>query len=300
MQRYHRFIIFTFLLINTTAYASGVFVEGLYWRATETNNWAYINSLTVPTQTLNYKTIHFNYNPGVRVGAFYEIDNYDVLLAYTHFYTSTNDSATGNIQPSFIGSVTAKPSTAYLYSSGQVHQSINYNIVDFDFGASFHPTQTIMLHPIIGLIGGSIDQTINAQYQGTTSSNEKLVNNFRGIGPKFGVDAEISLGDCFTMQPKLFGSFATSYLLGYWNINDTTSVIPSRTVTVAGSNPRMGAITLQGAMGFTFAYKQWQAKIAYEIQDWRDQAQFFDNDTGAHNNDLILQGLVFGLTYRFT
>ena len=285
--------------MNSSAYASGAFLEALAWRATETNDWAYINSLTVPNQTLNYKSIQFNYSPGVRLGAFYEKDTTDLVLAFTHFYTSTNDSATGNIQPSFLGSVTAKPAHSYLYSSGQVNQSITYNIIDFDLGKSFHPTEIIMLHPILGLMGGWIDQTINAQYQGSTTSNEKIMNNFKGIGPKFGIDTEINLFSCQDVHPLLYASFAVSYLLGIWNIRDTTTVTPYDYIAVSGTNPRMGAVTFQGALGFKFDYKKLQLKLAYEINDWRDQVQFFDNDTGAHNNDLILQGLTLGLTYRF-
>ncbi len=281
------------------SYANGFFIDALRWRATETNDWVYNNSLTTPSQTLDYKGIEFNYSTGVRIGAFYEKNNNDLALAYTHFYTSANDSASGNLQPSFIGSVTAKPSHAYLYATGQVNQKINYNIIDIDLGHAFYPTEVISLHPYIGIIGGWIDQTINAAYQGSTSSNEELLNNFKGFGPKVGIDTNIRLFEYHAMQPQLFASFATSYLLGNWNIRDTTSVIPNDQVNVIGSNPRMGAITLQGAIGFKMDYKQLRVKLAYEINDWRDQCQFFDNDTGAHNNDLILQGLTFGINYSF-
>lgn len=299
MQSFYRFIILSLLLISNYAYSSGFFLDVLEWRATETDDWAYINSLTTPNQTLNYKSINFNYKPGVRAGAFYEMNDTDLLLAFTHYYTSANDSASGSMQPSFLGSVTAKPSHAYLYSTGQVNQSIMYNVVDFDLGRAYHPTQIIMLHPLLGLMGGWIDQTIKAQYQGSTSTTETVINNFKGIGPKFGIDAEVNLFSSHSIQTNLFGSFAASYLLGSWNINDTTTVVPVNNIIVSGSNPRMGAVTLQGAIGFKFDYKQLQLKVAYEANDWRDQCQFFDNDTGAHNNDLILQGLTLGLAYRF-
>lgn len=299
MQRYHRFLIFTCLLISATTHASGVFIDALRWRVTETNNWVYNNSLSVPNQILDYKGIEFNYNTGVRLGTFYEKNNNNVLLAYTHFNTTANDSATGNLQPSFIGSVTAKPSHAYLYSSGQVNQRITYNIIDFNVGHDFQPTQAIMLHPFLGVMGGWIDQTIHTQYQGSTSADEQLINNFKGFGPKVGIDTDIQLFDYHHIRPALYASFATTYLLGYWNITDTTQAVPGNNVNVIGTNPRMGAITLQGAMGFKVDYKQLQIKLTYEINDWRDQCQFFDNDTGAHNNDLVLQGLTLGVSYRF-
>ncbi len=299
MQRYHQFLIFSILFFCGTAQASGIFIDALRWRVTDTNDWVYNNSLTVPNQILDYKGIEFNYNTGVRVGGFYEKNNNDLLLAYTHFYTTARDSATGNLQPSFIGSVTAKPSPAYLYTSGNVYQKINYNVIDLALGRSFHPAQAIRLHPYIGIMGGWIDQTINAQYYGSTSSNEELINDFKGFGPKIGIETEIQIVDYHNLQPQLFASFATAYIIGNWHLRDSTSVIPSRTINVISSNPRMGAITLQGAIGFKLDYKQLQVKLAYEMNDWRDQNQFFDNDTGAHNNDLILQGFTLGINYNF-
>ncbi len=299
MQGYNRFIIFSLLLVSSVTHASGVFLDALHWRATETNNWVYNNSLTTPNQTLNYSSIEFNYSTGFRLGGVYEKNKNDVLLAYTRFDTTARDSASGNLQPSFIGSVTAKPSHAYLYNSGQVNQHINYNVIDFDIGHRFDPAQALSLHPFIGVMGGLIDQTINAKYLGSTSADEQLINDFKGFGPKVGIDTDIQLFQFQAVHPVLFASFATSYLLGYWKISDTTNAAPANNVNVVASNPRMGAVTLQGAMGFKIDYKQLQFKLAYEINDWRDQCQIFDNDTGAHNNDLILKGLTLGVHYQF-
>lgn len=274
------------------------FLDGIDWRATETNDWAYVNSETLPQQTLNYKTIDFKYVPGFRMGINY-VCNWDFLFSYTRFHTTANDATVGNIQPAFLGSVTAKPSHAYLYQAGQVSQSIDYHIFDLDVGMRFHPTDSFILHPMIGLMGGWINQSIHARYQGTTAADEKLTNNFAGIGPKAGVDTDILLFNYHAYQPKLFAAFAASYLLGHWDINDVTNVNPPRKINVIGANRSMGALTLQGALGIRVAYKQLSVKLAYEINDWLDQSQFFDNDTGAHNNDLVLQGLTLGFTYDF-
>ncbi len=115
--------------------------------------------------------------------------------SYTRYSTTMHDSTTdGFIRPTFIGSVTAQPAPASLYTSGQIYQSINYNIFDANVGKQFHPASAWMLHPIAGLMGGWIFQTINATYQQpTVSTNEKVINNFFGIGPKVGVDTSITL-----------------------------------------------------------------------------------------------------------
>lgn len=309
MRHYYRLIILSTLLLSSSAFALRFFVEGLEWRATDTNNWAYINSETLPQQTINYKTIDFNYTPGFRVGVRY-ISTWDTLFSYTRYYTTAHDTATGLIRPSFIGSVTAQQTAADLYTSGQISYSIDYNIFDLVFGKQFNLTEVWMLHPMAGLMGGWINQSIHANYQGsailtgtyaggTTSTNEKITNNFAGIGPKVGVDTSFTLFNYHDYQPKLFVAFAASYLAGNWVIKDATNVIPQRNITVTGSSQSMGTLTLQSSIGFTLDYKKFALKVAYELSDWFHQNQFFDNDTGTHNNDLIFQGMVLGIRYDF-
>jgi hypothetical protein len=220
------------------------------------------------------------------------------LFSYTRFYSKTTDSATGLIRPSFVGSVTAQPSAADLYHSGQVSQTINYNIFDLDIGQQFHPAEAWMLHPIAGLMGGWINQSIHAAYQQPTrSTNEAITNNFFGIGPKAGVDTSITLCNYHDYQPKLIAAFAASYLVGNWVVRDITDVVPARRIAVTGPSQSMGALAMQGSIGLSLDYKKFKVKLAYELGDWFNQTQIFDNDTGTHNNDLILQGMVLGLTY---
>lgn len=296
MRHYHRLITIAILLFSGSAHALEFFLDGIYWRATETNDWVYINSETLPNQTITYKTINFDYSPGFMIGARY-VGTWDAMVAYTKFYDSANDSATGHLQPSFSGSVTAKPSHAYLYQSGTVNQSINYNIFDLVVGRRFYPIEALMLHPIAGFMGGWIDQSIHAQYQGPTSADEQIKNNFSGIGPKAGIEASVRLFNYQCYQPALVAAFAASYLLGHWNIKDVTVRNPPNTYFIQGTNHSMGALTLQSSIGIQLQHKNFAVKLAYDISDWFNQTQYFDNDTGAHNNDLILQGILLGVTY---
>lgn len=299
MRHYYRLIILSTLLFSSSAHTLEFFLDTIDWRVTETNDWAYVNNETLPYQTIEYKTIDFSYTPGFRIGASY-ISTWDALFSYTRLYTTTNDATVGNIQPAFLGSVTAKPSHAYLYQSGQVHQSINYNIFDLDFGKQFYPTKSLTLHPIVGLMGGWINQSIHAQYQGSTSANETITNDFTGIGPKVGIETNIELFNYHNYQPQLMATFAASYLWGHWSIHDMTNAHPPKTLYVSGVSHNMGALTLQSLLGIKIEHKKFAIKLAYEINDWFNQSQFFDNDTGTHNNDLILQGLTLGLVYHFS
>lgn len=298
MRNLYRFIILTSLIYTSSASAWTLFLDAVDWRVTETNDWCYTNSLSLPSQTIGYKTINFDYTPGFRLGGIYTAKTWDSLLSYTRLYTTAYDSATGNLRPSFSGSVTASPS-GYLFQSGKVSQAIDYNIFDLNLGRAFHPSESLILHPIVGLMGGWINQQISATFQGSTSTQETISNNFTGFGPKTGINTEISLLSYHDFKPALIANFAASYLIGHWHISDFTIAYPLKKVYVNGVSHRLGALTLQGMIGFQLKHKNFSAKLAYEISDWFNQSQFFDNDTGTHNNDLILQGLTLGISYDF-
>lgn len=287
----------SFLCVNY-AHAWTVFADYLYWRATNTQEWAYLNSLSVPNQTLTYKTLSYPYHSGFRVGASNNKE-WDTTFYYTHYQTTTRDTAVGNIIPSFLGSVTAKPFEGYFYQAGQVKATIKYNIFDLNIGRSMQLADALTVRPYVGAIGGSIYQAVYANYQGLRSTNETVHNNFSGVGPKVGVDADITLTQSDNSELKLIAKVAGSYLAGHWSITDQTQVTPPTSITISIPSRNMGAPVLQAEMGLKFNYHQLAFKVGYEINDWFNQNQLFDNDTGTHSNDLILQGLTVGLTYLF-
>jgi hypothetical protein len=45
--------------------------------------------------------------------------------------------------------------------------------------------------------------------------------------------------------------------------------------------------------------RNWNSAVGYEFNDWLNQCQIFDDATGPHNNDLIVQGLSVRAGYRF-
>ncbi|MEO7045896.1 MAG: hypothetical protein ABI091_11365, partial [Ferruginibacter sp.] len=68
-------------------------------------------------------------------------------------------------------------------------------------------------------------------------------------------------------------------------------------VNVAPRN--YGALGMQGMLGANVTYKNVSAKLSYEISDWFNQCQIFDDETGTQNNDLVLQGLTLSFAYKF-
>lgn len=300
MSLKNRFIIFSCLVFSLNTHASEIFIDPLYWRATETNDWTYINSMTTPNQTLTYKTISYDYAPGIRIGGLIDLKNDgDTQFYYTKYYISAHDSATGNMKSAYLGAKLSLPSSSYFFSSGQVTSYIHYNMLDWNFGKRFYVTKELMLRPLLGLEGGWINQTFNSSFQGTTSVIENINNNFRGLGPKIGIDGRLVFLQKNNYQASLIATFATSYLVGTWRNPDTLTANPPKSVSIYQSNRQYGSLSLQALLGLGFDYKNFSIKASYEINDWFNQCQIFDNDSGGHNNDLILQGLTLSLSYRF-
>lgn len=298
MRLKNRFIIFSCILFSSNAQAIEVFVEPLYWRATETIDWAYINDQMTPNQYITYKTLDFNYAPGVRVGVGINKGTWDTQFYYTRYYTRGTDSTTGYLKSGLLTSRLIQAAD-YFYLSGQASLAINFNMLNWDFGKRFDVSPALMLRPLVGLEGGWINQTYNTSFQGPSSITEQVKNNFSGVGPKVGMEGKLKLLDVNNYQVSAFATFTTAYLLGNWKITDALNANPPKTANIIVASRDMGAVALQGIVGANLDYKNVSVKLGYEINDWLNQVQFFDDDTGGHNNDLILQGLTLGVKWGF-
>jgi hypothetical protein len=302
MQIFNRLLITTGLLYSAGAYAGNegsfrAFADILYWNATETVDWAYSNSLSLPHQHIAYQSGEFDYSPGFRVGIGYE-KNWDTELYFTKYTTQTSDSASGNLKSGFLGGTIGLIGGLDFYDSGQFKMDIDFNMIDWAIGKRFHISPALMIHPTIGIEGGWIDQSLRADLQGLHLTTEKIENNFWGVGPKFGVDGALTIIEKSGFRGFLIGEFSTAYLIGHWHLPDTYYDDSPKTIEVALDDRNAGVLALQAKLGVMLSYQSFSTSLSYEINDWFDQLQIFDDATGGHNNDLVLQGLTLRVSYR--
>jgi hypothetical protein len=257
--------------------------------------WVLVNDLGIPNQNIAYHNIKFDYDPGVRIGIEYNNTWYNKFY-YTGYYTKAYGSTNGNLVSTFLG---GKLATSGFYRSAQVNFRINFNTLDWDLGKKFYLAETVMLRPILGLRGGWINQQVVTNFQGPTSVTETVKNNFRGLGPKIGVASEIALYHTTPKKISIIADFSTSYLWGNWGISDVLTDNLANTFMINVGSRNFGAFTTQAILGAALEYKKLAFKLGYEIFDWFDQYQVLDDGTGAHQNDLVLQGLTLGVSYKF-
>ncbi len=298
MRYFYRLLILPLFLFSASGYAMEFFADALYWQANEPIDWALTNNLSTSNQAITYKTVDFGFAPGFRVGIASE-GSWDTKFYYTKYNTSAHESTSGNVTSAFLAGKIVQPPGVFFFQSGQSKFKIDFNMFDWDFGKRFNINERLMLHPIVGLEGGWINQSIKSTFQSQPISiAENIKNNFSGIGPKMGIGTQLALLRSTNSQVNFIADFATSYLWGNWQIKDKLHADTARVINIDVGHRDLGALTLQAMMGFGFDYKKLSMKLGYEISDWFNQCQIYDDATGPHHNDLILQGVTLKVSYE--
>lgn len=294
-----------------------LFADFLYWRATETADWALVLLNSPGEEKVTYKTLLFDWEPAFRVGIGYHMghDRWDTQFSYTRFETHASEhvkEGPGVINSAFLG---AKAWGTGPYKTAHVKMSIDFNLFDWDLGRSFLVSQALSLRPSIGLKGGWIDQSIRSSWRnpnfddfGSTiilSATEDLENDFYGGGPKSGCDLKWIFGKVHESFFSFFGTFSAAFLWGHWSIRDEFRSNLYFDAKTREADKNFGAVALQALMGvgwetnFRRNRSHFAVKLGYEIQDWFNQYLIFDDSTGAQSNDLVLQGLTLDVRLDF-
>lgn len=275
-------------LYATSALAVSFFADALYWRATESIDWVLTNNLNSSNQTIGYQTISYQFDPGFRVGLGVS-SPVDTKIYFTKFRTDVKDSATGNLTPTFLGAKLA----GGTYTRGNTDFDIDYNVIDWDIGKHFQSMPYLDLMPFIGVKGGWINQDIVTTLTGSKNITEYMKNDFSGIGPKVGISASSTGWHYGATHINLNTIFSAGYLWGHWELKDIANGFD-----VGLNNHEFGSLAIQSSLGIAAIYHNLSLSLNYELNDWFNQAQIFDDATGGHNNDLILQGLILGITWN--
>jgi hypothetical protein len=311
MRRIRWLLVCCLALTSPRALALEFFGDALYWQATDPVDWAMNTNASAIDQFVAFKTLDFDFATGFRVGVGLEGD-WGVKFYYTRFNTDTEDAIAGRVTPNFLGSrMFANQQTApFYFRHGDIQAAIDYNVLDLDLGKSFNPAESWQLRPVLGLRGAWIGQTFDTEFrgawsdtiQGEIASVEHIKNDFWGIGPKLGIENSLNLWCGQECKVDLAVNFYAAYLLGFWTFHDfatNTSNQDLSTQTIPINNRDFGALTFQAMIGLRLNYLNWNATVGYEFNDWLNQCQIFDDATGPHNNDLIVQGVSLRVSYSF-
>lgn len=289
-----------------------VFADLLYWHASETVDWAFTVKGDENRVKSAYQVLDFDPSFGFRVGVGYNMhhDQWDTQVSYTWFQAEAKDHASGGVVSGFLAT---RLSLLEPFDSGKIKCRLHYNLFDWDLGRDFCVSEFLSFRPFIGVKAGWINQQIVADWEKVNfivpgflyTASDDVRNDFRGGGPKGGVQGRWTLGKFDRHMLSLIGAFSGAYLWGNWTLRDRFVDILNTKTSIPMGNRNFGAVVLQALIGlgwdvnFDRQRSHFSLKAGYEIQDWLNHFQVFTNTSGTDNFDLILQGLTLEMRFDF-
>jgi hypothetical protein len=311
---YFALLVLTLLPLCVGAQGLSVFGDYLYWNASEQTDSVWANAIGAQGNQITYAlpNVKFNSNSGYKVGIKYDLPQlWSVRLAWTHLLSNKSDGYTANanqiITPEFFSGYLSSD----IFNSATINWQINMKTIDFDISHPLKITRTLSISPSIGVKSAAINQTINTGFNEVIdsfpiySSTEIVKNNYTGIGPSFGVDANWNFYGDFSFV----GDFATALMWGRWNINDTYSrpsalfgLISPKTITTSLNNSKLGTAMFDYFLGVEWSHKviaQMNFFLGYQMQYWPNQLRAPTFQLLPLHGDLTYQGLTCGISLGF-
>ncbi len=305
--------LFNLLLLGTlplsaTAGSLQPFAEALFWNASEKSmaNWATVIATPPGKTKVTADFPKFHTSPGVKAGFNFAPDaqSFDTTFTWTYFPTSTTGSiprGSGIVTSDFFaGSYFI---TRDLYAGAFMDWQMVMNMFDLQAGHKFDVTPSLSLRPKLGVKGGSIYQTINLTWDAIFYQSEETVkNNFTGIGPSFGLDAQWNFYPNFS----LVGNVSSAVMWGKWNNSDTfkrpyalLGLVTPTTISMTMNDAKLGTLMMDYFVGLNWAYhgkSQINLQLGYEMQYWANQLRLIAIQLVPTHGDLTIQGATCGLT----
>lgn len=282
----------------------GLFITAdfLWWKLYEGGTDYVFVDKKAPAVTPNIgpmKHFNFEWQPGFKVGVGYlfEHDGWDAYADFTYFKTEASHSFESDVlrfYPLF-------GQESFPLFDLHAHWHVDFYDINLVLGRNFFVSKYLSLRPFFGLATAWIDQ--HRRFSGHRIFDNLIVlkgkNDFWGIGPRLGLDAQFFFCENFS----LFGNFFGDLLWGDFHVKEFED---NKTSDFEFYNLRYNLHRMVPAIGFGLgaAYEtnlngdryHFMIKAGYENQYWwrQNQLPIFDSLSTAFerwSEDLSLQGL---------
>ena len=309
-------------LENSTPSHFHVDLDLLVWNATEggADNWA--QNISTPLPGVGHVVIYdasFEMALGYRIQAGYDFSWLDFVLGYTFYQTQAKRSLPYNqiLYSAFMGNyyydnITSVGVDEPFYHQAKMVWHIGLNSLDLEIGKSFFPLDTLSFRPYFGLKGAIIDQKIKTYWLDTIAdefpfddAKEFITQDWRGIGPLFGVDSNWQFAKLNRHHFSIFGDFALSFPIGRWKFSDHFVNNLDQEVIIQLPNLYGGLTMAKVFAGLAWEY-QWSSlkqkvalKVGYEGQIWLNLYRVYTFNQGRLSSPLTFQGATIDLMIDF-
>lgn len=286
-------------------------VDALIWTVSEETAaiWGGVSTFRADgtQRSLTGSNMNFDWNTGFRAGLFYEPENrfWDTSLTWTYY--PTTKSMTIPVGLHVVGSdfFSGFLSNNIFFGANATWQ-LDMNMFNLLASHAFNLTKSVILRPSIGVMGGSIKQTLDAHWNAVIyQATENVTNNFVGVGPSFGINAKWNAYGNFS----LVGDLSTAFMWGPWNNRDVYrrpsaffGTVTPTTISTTMNNSYLGTLMLDAFTGIEWFYKgrsQVNFKLGYEMQYWANQLRMTSFQILPLRGDLTIQGATCGISIDF-
>ena len=300
---------------NLTERGIELYADLLFWHASEEPSSFVANTEKAkPRQRFVFEVneMKFDWDVGVRGGLGYELpcNLWDTQLYWTWYETDAttrlHQRPNEDIDSEFFAGFMTEFIKEDQILSGRVNWNIFYSIGDWELGRKFAVGHSLILRPFIGIKGGVINQTIHATWNSATkapvtyfSGKEKVENNFRGIGPSFGLDTTWKFVSIDKHTLSAFGNGSLATLYGSWELKDSYRDPRPQEMKIHMDRQQFGELMLRCFAGLGWDYSRFSAKLGYEMQVWFSQLRLTAFQQLILHGDLILQGMTLECRMNF-
>ena len=308
MKKYNYYPLLLLISMQSLVATAGTvhpFIDVLAWRASESSSaWAEtISPVLTTSNNINHSYLNFNTRPGFKAGFIYvpEDNNLDATFYWTSF--SSGSSKNIPVGDHVIASLFFSGSpflSKDVFVGAYANWQLAMNMVDLEISHHFNPSPSLTLTPKLGMKGGTINQSMNVDWNALLfTATEKVTNNYTGIGPSFGLNAKWNIVKDF----NLVGDVSTAFMYGRWNDNDTfnrpAGLFPALTNFTSMNQSKLGSLMMDYYFGLQWVHQRQSRvslNIGYEMQYWADQLRWLAVQQFPTLGALTIQGATCGIT----
>jgi hypothetical protein len=296
-----------------------IMADVIFWQASQSGlDFAIKNKGS--TTTINHGRVEnpdFEWNVGYKAAFDYKLphDKWDILMRYTYLHSTAHKDTTalpgGALFPSW-----QLPAASSVYAThSDVHWICNLNTADLELGRNCRAGKWLSIRPYMGVKAAIIHQRYHVNYEGGTAvptgdiDKIKMMNNFWGVGLRFGFNSLWGMGQGLSLYADGAGSLMSGkfqiYQREHLDINNTTLVSitnhPSSVISVAEV-----ALGLQWDRTFYQDRYHFGVKLGWEMQYYWNQNRFMHflsssnpGSISTNNSDLSFMGVTLGFRWDF-
>jgi hypothetical protein len=249
------------------------------------------------------KHFNFDWEPGFKVGAGYlfEHDAWSAGFEFTFFQTHAHNATHARLP------LVGDENLSLISSKGNWH--VDFYNLDLTLGKNAFVSSALALRPFFGLALTWINQHRHLHFHTITREriNLKGINDFQGVGPKLGLNAQFFLSE----RLSFYGDVSGNLLWGNFHVKERERNRTNST-EIYSLRYSLHRMVPSCAFGLGATYElplqedqlRFRVKAGYESQYWwrQNQLPIFDSDALTfHRNseDLSLQGLTIELRLDF-